>query len=272
MEIEGRVTAGKFLGAVGTGAARGEGALELQSIILTSLGLTVPVATTQVVGRDRYIEWVSWMANTSTSVEKLLQEIRNLQRSEIAEVSEWFDVEKQVGSSTMAHKRNPITAENACGLARIVRSMIVPSYENALLWHERDLANSSSERFTLSHSMVLLDDILWKCNTVMSRCVVDKEKMLANIEAQNGLVMAEKVMLALVDEGMHRDEAHEALRIASMLCLERGENLLETCRADPSITNLIDGDDLVALFDPRSHLGVSGELVDAAVQRARSLL
>ena len=230
------------------------------------------MATTQVVGRDRYIEWVSWMANTSTSVEKLLQEIRNLQRSEIAEVSEWFDVEKQVGSSTMAHKRNPITAENACGLARIVRSMIVPSYENALLWHERDLANSSSERFTLSHSMVLLDDILWKCNTVMSRCVVDKEKMLANIEAQNGLVMAEKVMLALVDEGMHRDEAHEALRTASMLALERGENLLETCRADPSITNLIDGDDLVALFDPRSHLGVSGELVDAAVQRARSLL
>ena len=271
-EIEGRAIAGKFLGAVGTGAAQGEGALELQRIILTSLGLTVPVATTQVVGRDRYIEWVSWMANTSTSVEKLLQEIRNLQRSEISEVSEWFDVEKQVGSSTMAHKRNPITAENACGLARIVRSMIIPSYENALLWHERDLANSSSERFTLSHSMVLLDDILWKCNTVMARCVVNKANMLANIESQNGLVMAEKVMLALVDEGMHRDEAHEALRTASMTSLEKGVNLLETCKADPSITNLIDGDDLVALFDPNSHLGVSGELVDAAVQRARSLL
>ena len=91
-------------------------------------------------------------------------------------------------------QRNPITAENACGLARIVRSMIIPSYENALLWHERDLANSSSERFTLSHSMVLLDDILWKCNTVMARCVVNKANMLANIESQNGLVMAEKVM------------------------------------------------------------------------------
>ena len=88
LEAEGRVTAGKFLGAVGTGAAQGDGAMELQRIILESLGLTVPVATTQVVGRDRYIEWVSWMANTATSVEKLLQEIRNLQRSEIAEVSE----------------------------------------------------------------------------------------------------------------------------------------------------------------------------------------
>ena len=181
LEAEGRVTAGKFLGAVGTGAAQGDGAMELQRLILESLGLAVPVATTQVVGRDRYIEWVSWMANTATSVEKLLQEIRNLQRSEIAEVSEWFDVKNQVGSSTMAHKRNPITAENACGLARIVRSMIIPSYENALLWHERDLANSSAERFTLSHSMILLDDILWKCNRVMSRCVVDQERMLANI-------------------------------------------------------------------------------------------
>ena len=89
--------------------------------------------------------------------------------------------------------------------------------------------------------MVLLDDILWKCNTVMARCVVDKANMLANIESQNGLVMAEKVMLALVDEGMHRDEAHEALRTASMTSLEKGVNLLETCRADPSITDLIDG-------------------------------
>ena len=268
-EIEGRITAGKFLGAVGTGAAQGEGALELQSLILLDLGLTVPVATTQVVGRDRYIEWVSWMANTATSVEKILQEIRNLQRSEIAEVSEWFDVEKQVGSSTMAHKRNPITAENACGLARIVRSMIVPPYENALLWHERDLANSSAERFTLSHSMILLDDILVKCDTVMSRCVVDKDRMRDNIDSQNGLVMAEKVMLALVDEGMHRDVAHEALRTASMLSLNKRINLHEACKLDSEITALISGDALEALFEPSSHLGVSGELVDAAVKRGR---
>ena len=272
LEAEGRVTAGKFLGAVGTGAAQGDGAMELQRLILESLGLSVPVATTQVVGRDRYIEWVSWMANTATSVEKLLQEIRNLQRSEIAEVSEWFDVKNQVGSSTMAHKRNPITAENACGLARIVRSMIIPSYENALLWHERDLANSSAERFTLSHSMILLDDILWKCNRVMSRCVVDQERMLANIKSQHGLVMAEKVMLALVDVGMHRDAAHEALRVASMKALNDGCNLLETCMLDVQIMELMSEAELVELFDPRGHLGVSGEIVDAAIGRAESVL
>jgi len=272
LEAEARVTAGKFLGAVGTGAAQGNGAMELQRIILESLGLSVPVATTQVVGRDRYIEWVSWMANTATSVEKLLQEIRNLQRSEIAEVSEWFDVENQVGSSTMAHKRNPITAENACGLARIVRSMIIPSYENALLWHERDLANSSAERFTLSHSMILLDDILWKCNRVMSRCVVDQERMLVNIESQKGLVMAEKVMLALVDVGMHRDEAHEALRVASMKALSDGCNLFDACKLDAQIMDLVSESALALMFDPRGHLGVSGEIVDATISRAQSVV
>lgn len=271
-ELESRAITGKFLGAVGTGAAQGNNAKELQQLILQHLGLTVPVATTQVVGRDRYIEWVGWMANVAASVEKLLQEVRNLQRSEIAEVGEWFDVEKQVGSSTMAHKRNPITAENASGLARIVRSMIIPSYENALLWHERDLANSSSERFTLSHAMILLDDILAKSDRVMSKCVVDGERMLANIESQNGLVMAEKIMLALVDEGIHRDQAHEILRAASMIAVAENRHLREICGEDESVRGAFSEDELDQLFDPSSHLGVSGEIVDEAVALARKLI
>ena len=271
-ELESRAITGKFLGAVGTGAAQGDNAKELQQLILQHLGLTVPVATTQVVGRDRYIEWVGWMANVAASVEKLLQEVRNLQRSEIAEVGEWFDVEKQVGSSTMAHKRNPITAENASGLARIVRSMIIPSYENALLWHERDLANSSSERFTLSHAMILLDDILAKSDRVMSKCVVDAERMLANIESQNGLVMAEKIMLALVDEGIHRDQAHEILRAASMIAVAENRHLREICGDDESVRSAFSEDELDQLFDPSSHLGVSGEIVDEAIALARKLI
>jgi len=271
-ELQSRAITGKFLGAVGTGAAQGKNAKELQQLILEHLGLTVPVATTQVVGRDRYIEWVGWMANVAASVEKLLQEVRNLQRSEIAEVGEWFDVEKQVGSSTMAHKRNPITAENASGLARIVRSMIIPSYENALLWHERDLANSSSERFTLSHAMILLDDILAKSDKVMSKCVVDVERMLANIESQNGLVMAEKIMLALVDEGIHRDQAHEILRAASMVAVAENRHLREICGEDDAVTNAFSPEELDELFDPSSHLGVSGEIVDEAIELARAMV
>ena len=271
-ELESRAITGKFLGAVGTGAAQGENAKELQQLILEHLGLTVPVATTQVVGRDRYIEWVGWMANVAASVDKLLQEVRNLQRSEIAEVGEWFDVEKQVGSSTMAHKKNPITAENASGLARIVRAMIIPSYENALLWHERDLANSSSERFTLSHAMILLDDILAKSDKVMGKCVVDVERMLANIESQNGLVMAEKIMLALVDEGIHRDQAHEILRAASMVAVAENRHHREICGEDDAVTNAFSPEELDELFDPSSHLGVSGEIVDEAIKLARAMV
>ena len=271
-ELESRAITGKFLGAVGTGAAQGENAKELQQLILQHLGLTVPVATTQVVGRDRYIEWVGWMANVAASVEKLLQEVRNLQRSEIAEVGEWFDVEKQVGSSTMAHKRNPITAENASGLARIVRAMIIPSYENALLWHERDLANSSSERFTLSHAMILLDDILAKSDRVMGKCVVDADRMLANIESQNGLVMAEKIMLALVDEGIHRDQAHEILRAASMVAVAENRHLREICGEDQAVTSAFTSEELDQLFDPSSHLGVSGEIVDDTIALARAMI
>ena len=271
-EIHARVCVGKFLGAVGTGAAQGDDARELQRLILTNLGLSVPLVTTQVVGRDRYIEWVSWMANVATSVEKILQEIRNLQRSEIAEVGEWFDAEKQVGSSTMAHKRNPITAENACGLARIVRSFIIPSYENALLWHERDLANSSAERFTLSHSAILLDDVLAKCDRVMGKCVVDSDNMHANIERQNGLVMAEKVMIELVDAGIPREEAHEILRSASMDCISNGRHLRDVCREVDAIASRFDNDQLEAMFNPSNHIGLSAELVDEAVATTRKQL
>ena len=271
-ELATRATTGKFLGAVGTGAAQGEDAFELQDLIMTELGLGIPVATTQVVGRDRYIEWVGWMANVATSVEKVLQEVRNLQRSEIAEVAEAFDAEKQVGSSTMAHKRNPITSENACGLARVVRSMLLPTWENALMWHERDLANSSAERFTLSHSVVLLDDILAKSDKVFSNLVVDAERMQTNIDAQKGLVMAEKVMLELVERGVGRDEAHEVLRTASMEAISSGAHLEDVCARTPPISALFDGDELHALFEPTGHLGVSGELVDETVELARRAL
>ena len=271
-ELASRATTGKFMGAVGTGAAQGEQAFELQSLIMGELGLGTPVATTQVVGRDRYIEWVGWMANVATSVEKVLQEVRNLQRSEIAEVAEAFDADKQVGSSTMAHKRNPITAENACGLARIVRSMIVPSYENALLWHERDLANSSAERFTLSHAMILLDDILAKSDRVLSNLVIDAERMRTNIDAQKGLVMAEKVMLELVNRGIARDDAHEMMRRASMEALSSDEGLEAVCARDSSISDVFDSAELSNLFQPEGHLGHSGRIVDEAVARARTLL
>ena len=267
-----RIAVGKFLGAVGTGAAQGEGARELQRLILTHLGLKTPLATTQVVGRDRYIEYVSWLANVACTCEKILQEIRNLQRSEISEAGEGFDVKKQVGSSTMAHKKNPIKSENASGLARIVRSFIIPTYENALLWHERDLANSSSERFTLSHASALCEDVLSKTANVLQNLWVDKDKMLENIANQKGLVMAEKVMIELVNHGIGRDEAHEVLRSASFEAINNGEELIDVCSRTPAISAAFTAEELEAMFEPSNHIGVSGEIVDEAVELARKAI
>ena len=271
-EAEPRISVGKFLGAVGTGAAQGDGARELQRLILTHLGLQVPLATTQVVGRDRYIEYVSWLANVACTCEKILQEIRNLQRSEIGEAGEGFDTKKQVGSSTMAHKKNPIKSENASGLARIVRSFIIPTYENALLWHERDLANSSSERFTLSHASALCEDVIAKTASVLSTLWVDSERMLANIASQKGLVMAEKVMIDLVNHGIGRDEAHEILRSASFEAIENGEELIDVCSRTPAISAAFSAEELESMFDPSNHVGVAGEIVDEAVELARSAI
>ena len=271
-EASPRISVGKFLGAVGTGAAQGENARELQRLIMTHLGLGVPLATTQVVGRDRYIEYVSWLANVAASCEKILQEIRNLQRSEIQEAGEGFDIKKQVGSSTMAHKKNPIKSENASGLARIVRSMIIPTYENALLWHERDLANSSSERFTLSHASALCEDVVSKTRQVLTNMWVDGERCLENIKSQRGLVMAEKIMIELVEYGIPRDEAHEILRSASFEAVDKKIEFIDVCSRTPEIAAAFSAEELEAMFDPMNHIGVSGEIVDEAVELARSAI
>ena len=198
-EIHDRICVGKFLGAVGTGAAQGINARELQRLILTHLDLSVPMVTTQVVGRDRYIEWVSWMANVATSVEKLLQEIRNLQRSEI-EVGEWFDTEKQVGSSTMAQKKS--------------------NHSRKCVWTWLELFDPSSCRHTKTRCfgmsviwrIVVQSDLLYRMqpscwmmswqNQIESwqNVLSTPENMIENIERQNGLVMAEKVMIELVME------------------------------------------------------------------------
>ena len=267
-----RIAVGKFLGAVGTGAAQGKNARELQRLILTHLGLGVPLATTQVVGRDRYIEYVSWLANVAATCEKILQEIRNLQRSEIQEAGEGFDIKKQVGSSTMAHKKNPIKSENASGLARIVRSMIIPTYENALLWHERDLANSSSERFTLSHGSALCEDVITKTRDVLTNMWVDSERCMENILSQRGLVMAEKVMIELVEHGIARDEAHEILRSASFEAVDKKIELIDVCARTPEISAAFSIEELEEMFDPANHIGDSGKIVDECVKLARDAI
>jgi len=215
-EAAARICVGKFSGAVGSGAALGKHALKLQELVMNDLDLGIELASTQIVTRDRHIEFIGVLVNIATSVEKLATEFRNLQRSELSEVAEAFDVKKQVGSSTMAHKRNPITSENISGLARVVRGFMGPTYENALQWHERDLANSSSERFIIPHTCILVDDILFKLSGLLENLEVYPDNMRRNLDRAGQTIMSEAVMQALTEHGLARDEAYKLVRAAAI--------------------------------------------------------
>lgn len=264
-ELKKRILVGKMMGAVGTGAALGKNALEIQARVMNYLGLNEEESPTQIVGRDRYVEFVSFLAGIATSLEKFATEIRNLQRSEIGEVQESFDVEKQVGSSTMAHKRNPITAENICGLARIVRGFLIPTHESAILWHERDLTNSSAERFIIPHVCILVDDILVKSSRLFRNLQVNKEVMLKNLR-EHEEVMAEAVIMHLVSKGWGRQEAHEAVRRVAMKGGSFRDSLIKDEKIGPYVR-----DEIQEILDPTKYVGVADKIIDRILARMDEL-
>lgn len=268
-EAEGRICVGKLSGAVGTMASLGPRAIEIQRYMLEDLlGLGIELPATQIVQRDRYIELMSIVTNIATTMEKFATEIRNLQRTEIGECAEAFDVSKQVGSSTMAHKKNPITCENISGLSRVIRGMLIPAFENAIQWHERDLANSSAERFIIPHSLILLDDIIVKMNNIFSNLVVNENRMRANLEMTNGVIMAEAVMMALVKKGWSRQEAHEVIRKASMQAQTQGISLKDALIMYNDVMASI-GNEIEDILDPENYIGMAPKLVDITVKRLR---
>lgn len=264
-EAKKRVLVGKMSGAVGTGAAFGDDAEKIQNLVMEDLGLNEIKASGQIVGRDRYAELISLASNISASLQKFATEVRNLQRPEIMEAAEAFETEKQVGSSTMAHKKNPIVAENICGLARTLRGFINPSFENMVLWHERDLTNSSSERITVAHVLVLLDDILVKSEKLFRNVEVFPENMKENIELSEGLVMGEAVMMHLSEKGMSRQEAHEIVREASMEARAEDRKLKEVLKEREEVMKVITESELEEVFDPEKYTGRSKEIVDEIV-------
>jgi len=269
-EMRDRVCVGKMMGAVGTGAGLGPKALQLQAFLMMDLGLTPPTATTQVVQRDRHIELICALANVATSLEKFATEVRNLQRPEIGEVQEAFDVEKQVGSSTMAHKRNPITSEKICGLARVARGFVTPMFESAVMWHERDLTNSSAERFILPHVFLLVDEIVDDGTDVFAALQVYPDAMRRNLEATKGLIMGEPAMLALVERGMGRQEAHELVRRCSMLAEENEMTLREALLKDREAARLLKAKDLDVILDPSRYIGSAEQIVKNVLAEVRA--
>ena len=262
-----RLLVGKISGAVGTGAALGEHAKEIQEMVMNELGLKAEEASTQIVGRDRYAELAGVLANIATSMEKFATEIRNLQRSEIGEVAEAFDVKKQVGSSTMPHKMNPITCEQICGLARVVRSLSQVAYENAIQWHERDLCNSSSERFWIPHCFILTDWIIFQMNKVFSNLRVFPEKMRENIERSKGIPMAESVMMLLVKKGLSREKAHELVRKCAIRAQMENLSLLEVLKREKEIEGLVSEKELRDALNPENYIGRAEEIVDEVVDK-----
>jgi len=266
-ECKNRLLVGKLSGAVGTGAALGEHALKLQETMLQDLKLGVEDVSTQIVARDRYNELISVLCNIATSVEKFGTEIRNLQRDEIGEVAESFEAKKQVGSSTMPHKRNPITSEQISGLARVVRGFITPAFENSIQWHERDLCNSSSERFILPHSLILTDWILYQTNIVFKNLKVFPDRMLKNMEISKGLPMAESLMTTLIGKGMGRGDAHELMRKTALKAFEENRTLKEVFLEENENSNLLTLKDLDDALNPNKYLGASEKIVERVLKK-----
>jgi len=237
-------------GAVGT-YANVDPAVEAH--VADKLGLTVEPVSTQVIPRDRHAMFFATLGVIAASVERLSTEIRHLQRTEVREAEEYFSP-GQKGSSAMPHKRNPILTENMTGLARIVRAAVVPALENVALWHERDISHSSVERVIGPDATIALDFVLARLTRVVEALVVYPEAMRANLDRLGGLVFSQRVLLALTQAGMSREDAYETVQRNAMKIWEgEDSNFLDQLTADPEVARFIGADALAELFDLGYH-------------------
>lgn len=270
-DLEKRLIVGKMSGAVGTMASQGEKGLEIERLIMRKLGIRPAVITTQVVCRDRIAEFICWTAVTASSLDRISTEIRNLQRTEILEVAEGFEVKSQVGSSTMPQKQNPVDSERVSGLAKVIRGLVVPALENVPLWHERDLTDSSSERFIIPLTFIVLDEMLLTLVNVLKNLRIFPENMQRNLEVTKGAILTEAVMMALAREGMGRQRAHEVLRGISVRVFNEGIPLRDLLYKTPEVTAYLSRKEIDELTEPNKYLGRVRQLIDRAVRYAKSV-
>ncbi len=236
-------------GAVGTFANVDP---RVEAHVAEKLGLTIEPVSTQVIPRDRHAAWFAALAVVASSIERLAVEIRHLQRTEVLEAEEPFDP-GQKGSSAMPHKRNPILTENLTGLARLVRSAVVPALENVALWHERDISHSAVERGIGPDASIHLDFALRRLAMVMERLVIYPENMERNLDRLGGLVHSQRVMLALTQNNVSREDAYAAVQ-GNAMRVWRGEGrFLEFLKADPVVSGALSDAELEALFDLGYH-------------------
>jgi adenylosuccinate lyase len=261
-----RVEVGQMSGAVGTQASFGKNAREISRRTMEELELREEEISTQIIARDRHAEYVGWLANVVTTLDKICTNVRNMQRTEIAEVEEGFGAQ-QVGSSTMPHKRNPVKSENVCGLARVVRGFVETQLQNNVLWEERDLTNSSSERVVFAETSVLADHCVNRTTNVIEGLGFHDDEIRENLEMLDGVNMAEAVMMELARQGYGRQKGHEAVRRAAMRAHEEGLSMKESLLQDEEIGEWLDEDEIETLIDPDGYIGTSVERVEEVVER-----
>jgi adenylosuccinate lyase len=245
-----QMAVGKISGAVGNASHLGP---EMEERICRRLGLNAAPVASQVIQRDRHAHFLSALALIGATLEKIALEIRHLQRTEVREAEEPFSGEQR-GSSAMPHKRNPVSCEQICGLARLVRSNLIAAFENVALWHERDISHSSVERVILPDSTILVDYMLAKMTAIVADMRVFPQRMLRNLNSTQGLVFSGQLLQDLIEKGMPRDDAYKAVQENAMTAWESDESFRERIAADPRITKYLDAKALTNTFDLKRQL------------------
>jgi adenylosuccinate lyase len=251
-----QVSVGAISGAVGTHATHGP---DYEVRVLQRLGLPREPVSTQVVARDRHAELVQAIALAGAGIERFATEVRNLQRTEVREASEPFRAGQQKGSSAMPHKRNPILSERLCGLARVLRGYATVGVENVALWHERDISHSGAERVVLPDATILIDYMQAKTTGLVRGLVVDAERMRQNLDLTSGALFSQRVLLALVEAGMSRDEAYRVVQESAQQAFDTGTPLRELIAAAGGPAAELDLD---ALFDYGWYVRHAEEVIE----------
>jgi len=268
-ECSKRVLVGKMSGAVGTQAGLGVNAIKIQTLTMKKLGISPADISTQIIQRDVHAELICVFANLASSLDKFALEIRELQRPEISELSEPFERESQIGSSTMPQKRNPELCERICGLARILRSLTVPTMENIAIWHERDLTQSSVERFTIPESCILMEYILSLMVKILAGLHIDRKKMRENIDLTQGRIMSESVMLTLTRKGMGRQDAHHLIRELSLESELKHQPFKEALYENPQVRTILSKEEIDTALMPEKYLGTAVIQVRRIVEKTQ---
>lgn len=238
------VEVGKISGAVGNFANIPP---FVQDFVCEKLGISSADISTQVIQRDRHAYYMATLALIGASLEQMALEVRNLQRTEVHEVEESFG-KGQKGSSAMPHKRNPVSSENICGCARVLRGYMATAYENVALWHERDISHSATERIIMPDATILLDYMLNRMMGILDNLVVFEENMLANIYRTNGVIFAQRVMNALIEKGFSREKAYDTVQPIAMRAMQESKNYQELLKDDPTVSNALSNEELDSCF------------------------